>query len=342
MSKRIDYLDTAKGVSLLAVMITHSCGMPFEKYFVAFYIQIFFILSGITYKEGRSLSENIARRFKRIIKPYFIYSFVIIAINIILGELKTGKELLEALIGVMYSRYCFYPIDYAGENKFFLLIGNSPLWFLTAMLMSSCVFYITIKYAEKKVYVVSVIFMILTALLCQLPILLPWSIDTAFLGAFFMLAGYYGKKIFTKDVNFGVVFIVLVLYVIGCHYNGTINISIRRYGNYGAVSVLAVCIMGILGTFLCLYLSKIIKAIPIIGSLFNYIGRNTIMLLAMHMTCFNIFNDILDRIGISEDRNGFVYYGVGFVRLAATIGVCFMVQYILKSLWMKKDVHVEK
>ena len=77
MSKeRIRYLDIAKGISLLLVMVSHSCGIPFGmgKYFTAFYIQIFFILSGLTYKSGRTVGENIFKRFKGIIIPYFIYS----------------------------------------------------------------------------------------------------------------------------------------------------------------------------------------------------------------------------------------------------------------------------
>lgn len=87
------YLDIAKGISLFLVMVSHSCGMPFGgKYFTSFYIQIFFILSGITYKRGRTVSENIIRRLKNIIVPYFIYNMIIIVINIISGNLKTVTD----------------------------------------------------------------------------------------------------------------------------------------------------------------------------------------------------------------------------------------------------------
>lgn len=70
-NKRIRYLDIAKGISLLLIMVSHSCGMPFgSKYFTSFYIQIFFILSGLTYRRGRKVSENICKRFKAIVIPY--------------------------------------------------------------------------------------------------------------------------------------------------------------------------------------------------------------------------------------------------------------------------------
>lgn len=341
MSKeRIRYLDIAKGISLLLVMVSHSCGMPFGmgKYFTAFYIQIFFILSGLTYKSGRTVGENIFKRFKGIIIPYFIYSLLIIIINFVLGNVKSIEGLVNAGIGMLYSRYCFYPIDYTGENRYFLQIGNSPMWFLTTIFISSCIFYIAmecIKDRKRYLCIYGIAFIGFTMILEHLPILLPWSIDTAFLGAFFMLVGYYGKDVYIQKKSWKILVPTTAIYLVCCHFNTGINISIREYGDYGIISVIVVCIIGMTGSFLCVYFSRFVDDIPVIRDIFDYIGRNTIMLLALHMIIFTVFDDILNLLKIYEDMNGIIYYGIGLIRLVVTVGVCFCISCIKKN-WIGK------
>lgn len=338
--ERITYLDIAKGISILLVMVSHSCGFPFEtgKYFTAFYIQLFFIVSGLTYKRRRTVKENVLRRVKGIIVPYFIYNIIIVVINIVLGKIGNIKLLLETIEGILYSRYCYYPIDYMGENRYFLRIGNSPLWFLTAMFISSCIFYILVECINERrinLYIWSIVLIVLTIMLKQLPILLPWSIDTAFLGALFMLIGYYGKNIFIKEMKWKESLIVLLIYLTCSYYNDGINISIRQYGNYGIISVIAVCIVGMSGSFLCICFSRMMDFIPVIRNIFTYIGKNTIMLLALHVTIFTIFDWALARFGISEDVNGIIYYGIGLVRLSVTVGGCYCISCV-KKRWIEK------
>lgn len=339
---RVRYLDIAKGISLLLVMISHSCGMPYGmgKYFTAFYIQIFFVLSGLTYKSGRAIGPNIIKRARGVIIPYVLYGFIIIGINILLRNVKTIKEFVDAVIGMFYSRYCFYPIDYESENIYFLQIGNSPLWFLTAMFVSSCIFYVLvecIKESKLHLCIYGICLIILTVALEHSPILLPWSVDTSFMGAFFMLIGYYGKNIYLQEKKWKLLVPVTVIYLVCCHFNTGINISIREYGDYGLGSVIAVCIIGITGSLLYIYFSEIVNLIPVIRDIFDYIGRNTIMLLALHVSIFNIFDGILKWFGISEDVNGIVYYGVGIIRLSVTVGVCFCMT-CFKKRWIEKAV----
>lgn len=339
-NERIQYLDIAKGISLLLVMISHSCGFPFGtgKYFTAFYIQIFFILSGLTYKSGKSISENIVKRFKGIIIPYFIYSAVILVIYFVLSNAKSVKELIDIVIGVLYSRYCLYPIDYEGENRYFLQIGNSPMWFLTAIFISSCIFYIAmecIKDRKRHLCICSIVFLALTMSMDYLPILLPWSMDTAFFGAFFMLIGYYCKTVYLKEKSWKVLVSVVAMYLICCYFNTGINLSIRQYGDYGIINVIAVSIVGMSGSFLCICFSRMIDFIPVIRDIFAYIGKNTIMLLALHVTIFTIFDGVLARFGISEDVNGIIYYGIGLIRLSVTVGVCYCISCV-KKRWIEK------
>lgn len=245
---------------------------------------------------------------------------------------------MDAVIGCLYSRYCLYPTGYIGENKLFLPIGNSPMWFLTAMFVSSCIFYFVIECINERreyLYIWSVAFIILTICLEQLPILLPWSLDTAFLGVFFMLIGYYGKNIFLSNVRWKVLISTLLIYLICCYYNDGINISIRRYGSHGVASIIAVCIIGVTGSLLCVCGSKKIELIPIVRDIFDYIGRNSILILALHVIMFNIFDLLLDWMGIPWKANGLICYAIGLIRLTITTGVCYCISCFRKRILVK-------
>lgn len=56
--KHWKYLDVARGIGLLLVIISHSCGL--SPYLINYYIPLFFVVSGYLYKPGRSYGENMA------------------------------------------------------------------------------------------------------------------------------------------------------------------------------------------------------------------------------------------------------------------------------------------
>lgn len=55
--KRLDYLDIAKGILIISVVLCHA---PFEKasYLYWFHMPAFFIISGMLYKRGISIKEQ--------------------------------------------------------------------------------------------------------------------------------------------------------------------------------------------------------------------------------------------------------------------------------------------
>ena len=57
------YLDIARGIGILLVMISHAHGL--SGYLINYYIPIFFIISGFTYHSGNSYGQNIKKKAKR-------------------------------------------------------------------------------------------------------------------------------------------------------------------------------------------------------------------------------------------------------------------------------------
>lgn len=86
-SKRIDYLDMAKGIGILLVIIGHISYVsePVRQYISTFHMPLFFVISGMLlyYKqeEKNSLPDLAVRKFKGLMVPYFICSACVLLIE---------------------------------------------------------------------------------------------------------------------------------------------------------------------------------------------------------------------------------------------------------------------
>lgn len=305
-NSRLDYLDIAKGISLFFVILSHSkMGIPFAaSIFTSSYIAVFFIISG--YLSNPS-NFNIKKRFKRLIYPYLFYSFLLLLLMIIINIINNDfniKSVFSSIIGIVYSRnFLFYPYNIDNNLKF-LNICNGPLWFFTAMFSASIIYFIFKKiYKKNNWYKIALIisFLLITYLFSYLPILLPWSIDTAFLFALFLYVGTYLKdnNIIEKYFNYNflkkiIVFIfIFALYLIFVKYNNGINLSIREFGYHGFSSIILIFIIGIFGSFLFILFGKIISKIRLLKFLFINIGKNSVILFSLHYFIFYLIEQFI-------------------------------------------------
>ena len=242
---RIAYIDIAKSLALICVILSHSVGNAYTSFSYGFMIPSFFILSGVTIK-----NISILQKAKRLLVPYVIFNIFILLLTTFSGQRTVT---LTHWIGVIYSRFSLYPLSET-QNTIWMNVGNSPTWFLTAMFMSF-IFLKGILFFQKESIRLSIctLYLIVTILLTNLKILLPWSIDSAMLFALFMYAGtklkiFFSNRVFLNKTTF---FIGSVIYGIGYYLNTYINLSIRDYGE----GVLLVLINGIVGSLLLIRLS---------------------------------------------------------------------------------------
>lgn len=130
-SKRIDYLDMAKGIGILLVIIAHISYVsePVRQYISTFHMPLFFVISGILlgYKqeETNSLRSLVVRKFKGLMLPYFICSACVLLIEsgrILWKDANTWENILRQ----GFQSLC--------------LQGVSVLWFLPALFVAELVF----------------------------------------------------------------------------------------------------------------------------------------------------------------------------------------------------------
>ena len=347
MNNRISWIDATKALAIIAVMLSHSCGFPGStgRYFTACLIPVFFLTAGYVVKDIQ-MGEGIIKKGKTLLIPYFVYSLLLLimtsAVKVMMGSF-TIDFLKTAVIGVFYSSYSFLPRAYIEETATLFVVNNAPMWFVTCLFVSFCIFYILKDCRMNKGIAVGLL--IVVAYFIQLlPIRLPWSADAAVLGAVFLFVGNQIRCANVKlEYSFGnirfvlVILISLIMYVGLCNLNPNIAMSVREYGDCKYFNIPLLVVIGCLGTFLYIILAKLLCKIPLIEKLLCYIGRRTLVILAFHVFVFQVVRELASRtVGLHEDSPLKVV--IGILEIVIAVIVCCPVYD-----WIKKSIiHVSK
>ena len=68
--RRYPYIDVARGIGMVLVVAGHAMGI--SMYLTCFFMQLFFVLSGYVYRQGKSYKQNMKRKTERLLVPYFL------------------------------------------------------------------------------------------------------------------------------------------------------------------------------------------------------------------------------------------------------------------------------
>lgn len=302
-TKRQVFLDIAKGIGIIFVLFSHSCGFPiFGNAIVDFYMPLFFFITGYVYRPGRCVKDNIKRKLKQLLIPYAGYTFILYLEHIATGWIKqelTTEYLVMPIIGALYSRAALYA-DMSGENIYFLIINNGVMWFITAMAMAGIFYYLLVETFlsdGKKRMAIGGILIALTIGMAYCPYLLPWSLDIVPACTLFMLVGaflgqnhYYSEENKTK-YNFFYILIVALTYGVVTEFAEPVNISIREYGYPGALGAIWFVLVAMAGVLIFLWICKYLEKI----SWMRYvalIGRHTFSIMALHILLFKYLTKV--------------------------------------------------
>ena len=113
MNKRITYIDIAKGLGILVIVLAHNDLAGYHptlhKFIYAFHIPLFFFLSGMFFRPERAFGETTRRRFNTLLKPYLFAIFLIY-----LGEATFSNMTFPVIAGrIAKSMYATgYYIDW--------------------------------------------------------------------------------------------------------------------------------------------------------------------------------------------------------------------------------------
>ena len=155
--KRLDYLDMAKGLGMLLVLIGHLQGdtifslspyfHPLCVFIFSFHMPLFFIISGILIhmrdETGADIpmSVHIKKRFKGIMIPYFWFSLFYFSV-VIYAFIKGSVAVETLLVNLWYVLSCY---------------GMNVLWFLPALFFGEILFLFLKKKLSKKYLCIAIL-----------------------------------------------------------------------------------------------------------------------------------------------------------------------------------------
>lgn len=320
---RLSYIDIAKGIGIVLVVCSHTEANLLMTWSLGLFVPIFYFCSGYT-TSTRSLNQPITqymkKRARKLLCPYIFFNILLF--------LYFRRWSINGLYGVLYSRYCLFPIE-SDNNYQFLIWGNYPMWFITSLLVSYFLYYF-ILYKNNKYYKVSIIllYFCLTYILSYLPILLPWSIDTAFLSALIMYAGFNANKYDVISWQKYKIIVCVLGYSLLLYIAGDINFSIRQYG----ISFINYFLLAILGCISVLWCSKRMEA-TYIGKTFALFGKHSLTIFCMEIMFIREISIVYCKI-IGTDNIGIIGGIIG--TLFSLIGGTILSIILHKSTVLKR------
>jgi len=220
---RLDYVDAAKGFSLLCVMLGHTAGGGLVTYIDNMLLPVFWISAGFTSRPDFSLSA----RFRSLVIPYFMMSAACLLFTFLFSP---DVSMWRAVAGVFYSRFTLFAD--AANGCLLMVADNSVLWFLTSLFTAYCLFRLLLMVRIAWLRVMAGAASVAVGFLYSLlPVLLPWSVDTAFFIAPLMLTGHELRRSDLTDRHRWPALAVCVAGYMLCNLlAGPTNYSIRDMG----------------------------------------------------------------------------------------------------------------
>lgn len=333
--QRIAWIDYAKGLSMVAVILYHTqIPQPFKGFAYAVCLPVFFFLSGYTAntQDFESLKQFWRKRILRLLIPYLSFNCITYLFWLIIGR-HYGLESApiswwRPLLGIVYGNSTY-------------LTHYAPLWFLSCLISLETLYFIIQRFSSQKIQVVTIlaIFILMTIYTTlDLP-LLPWGLcSSGILLPLFALGRYTKKRWSNLTFSVWSLGLITLISLSGlCFlyaYMPTFKISTATFGNYG----LTYCHFCLTITFF-IALSLLLDQMKYKLRLLSFIGRNSLVYLLTHLLVFTIIKGgavyILHLpLEFFATFSGAISLWITTILLEIPI-VYFILQYMPIAIWKK-------
>ncbi len=302
---RIEFIDLAKGVCILLVVIGH-CGVRVPIFGMDMLrMPLYFILSGLFYKDYGGFLNFLVKKTNKILIPFLFFYLLAYIPYYILEYIRPGLIQTEAR-GLL---------DVFNNRQFF----NGPIWFLLCLFWANLMFcFITLNVKREYLRAMSVIAVGAIGVTLGINnVFLPCMIDVAMSALPFLYFGYILRKAPilypNKHDKYNLLFAIglyliaalIAIYADNPHYSFHYN---RYAGNLGLLISGSIC-----GVLAILFLCKSIKHIPVV----SFCGRYSIIMLCLHHMIYRPVALGLGYININGEVNT-------YITAALTIAICIL------------------
>ena len=318
-SQRLDYIDAAKGIGILFVICSHSRSSDLMWFAWEFCIPVFFVLSGYTYRyKDVPVGTFLKKKAERLLPPYVFTNILMLTILTVIG-----KATLNNVWGALYSRFSIYPMDHPLYEQLFHR-WCAPTWFLSALFMASFWVYFTRGDRRRELLAIP-LFLLLTYGFLQLPILLPWSIDTSFYFAAFILVGKYIREYSIDSKPWWMMLLATILYFAIIEVDGDINHSVRILSDYPTLAFIA----SVLGSAVIIWLSR--RLPQVLMRPLTALGRNSLWIFCIHYPIISAFHAVV--LKTLAWGNWPLFYAIGICFILLTAIICYYIALLIPKVF---------
>lgn len=312
-TKRIGYIDIAKGIAFIFIVVGHvglvfssdavQGGMPplLERFAFTFHLPTFFILSGYFFHADQPLNGALVKKgLRSLILPYAATSLIIILGCAMAGQLRNGSGTTEL---VRWGQAALWGAGAQRDVSLWHVERIGGIWFLLALFWAQLIVAATHRLKEPTRLCALTCFLAL-AVYSNHIVWLPFSIQSGLGCAIYLYVGMLVRRHGWLERGSLRIWQWLVLWAIWgtvVAFGGRASLAMGDYP-LGVLDVLG----GIAGcACICAVSGVIERHLGPISRVLQLIGRNTLPLFALHIAEDNIISWATIGIAASHAFGGF-------------------------------------
>lgn len=321
--RRIEYMDTAKGIAMLAVILGHIEMSKIRVFFYIFHLPIFFIISGFFFHYQSNFKNFLIKKTKTYLVPYIFSAAIITIFDITQSNAPICTASHDLIRFVFQYRY-------------------TTLWFLSALFVGEIIFWVMYTLFQKNMRILAATCSIVSA--CSIlydefyHFAVPWNIDTAFIIQIFIFFGFFLKKYsgITKLSSHKIIAIGILVFIgmitTICNYilcGQTLEMHQGQYGIF-PFTIIAACTTSLA----VILISTLIKIRPL-----QWLGKNTMVFFAFHQAIAQpIMNTLLTPYIPVNSLLGKTLTFVGIILICSLIHYCITAMHLGFLIGKKSQV----
>ena len=266
MSNRLNWLDTAKGITILLMIIGHtSISSVLSNFIWAFHMPLFFIASGWTTNwQKTDFKDFTKRKFQTLLVPFFVYSLVVLMIQILQGW--------DSFIHWIYNGW-----------------GAYALWFIPVLFLASL--FAKVIYSIKNRYLALVcafMFATISGILSFHKIQLPWTMSSVPFATFLIVLGTELKQFNTTIVDSKIWHIFILFFVtVGISQFWRLDLCFNSILPFMPLAIAATA-----GTLMIFMVSSWIdKHLKYVSIMLQKVGKETFLIVAFSQIIIMLLNE---------------------------------------------------
>lgn len=301
VNQRVDYVDLAKGFCITIVAFHHTLDFyqvdfPLTPFTFAFWMPLFFFLSGLFFKPYDSFAGFLRRKVNKLIIPFFFF-YLLASVLLSNALYWVGYEVRNVDSLGLRSLYAFITPEH---------FPNGPIWFLLCLFWVNLYFYgihavAHRLFSSERAQVVAIVLLSLVCgglgYVCDACGVDLWAFtDTALTVTPFYCAGYVLRKYTAilqpnrADKWLPLFFVVAValtfLFEDGIYW---------QKNDFMGNSLVVMLLGGVTGTLMVMFLSKMIGRLPFV----SHWGRYSIIILCTHIMLIQLLVKVMEKVGVA-------------------------------------------